>query len=180
MAIQQHMSGMFARIQRLVDSHIITPQTRKQCWKNIGAFAQEQPLLFVSSDAFSTPQCLSLTILQSFILAQSLFSFLPLALFASFVLGTLFLSVTSVLIFSLFWTGVALLVLIPTLFITVGSAFLLWIWAIGGFWIARWVYDMVPVRVPRTLEVGLPNGKKFVVDEDEGKSEINGGVGDGA
>lgn len=178
MAVQQRTSGLFARLQRLVDSYIITPQTRKHYWERTGTFAQEQPLLFVSQSCLD-PMVSSLTTEQTFVLVQFLFSCLPLALFTSFVLGTLALSLITALIFSLFWTGVALIVLIPTLFVTVGSAILVWMWAIGSFLVVRWVYDMVPVSVRGTTEVGLPNGKKFVVDKGEGKTEFSGGVRDG-
>lgn len=47
MAVQQRTPGMLARLQSLIDSHIITPQTREHYWKKTGTFAQEQPLLFV-------------------------------------------------------------------------------------------------------------------------------------
>jgi hypothetical protein len=116
---------------------------------------------------------------KTFLFSQLLFSLLPLSLFTSFVLGTILLSLVSALLFSLFWVGVALLILVPTLFITVSLAFIFWVWAIGSFLVAKWVYDMMPVSVRGATEVGLPNGKKLVVDEGEGK-EFKGEVRDGA
>ncbi|KAF8848756.1 hypothetical protein BDZ45DRAFT_681022 [Acephala macrosclerotiorum] len=159
MAVQQRQaSGVFARVQSLVDSYILSPQTRERYWNKAGTFAQEQPLLF------------------TFVVAQLLFSFLPLALFASFVLGTLFLSLISALLFSLFWIGVALLVLVPTLFITVSLGFIFWVWAISSFLVSKWVYDRISVNVKGQTEVGLPNGKKFVVDKGEGLGDFKGEV----
>ncbi|KAE8448185.1 hypothetical protein EG329_009789 [Mollisiaceae sp. DMI_Dod_QoI] len=162
MAVQQRASGIFSRAQNLIDSYIISPQTRERYWNQAGTFAQEQPLLF------------------TFALAQLLFSFLPLALFASFVLGTLLLSFISALLFSFFWIAVALLVLVPTLFITVSLSFVFWVWAISSFLIAKWVYDMIPVSVRGRSEVGMPNGKKFVINKGEGKGEFEGEVRDNA
>lgn len=49
MAVQQRASGIFARLQSLVDSYIVAPQTRERYWNKAGTFAQEQPLLFVCS-----------------------------------------------------------------------------------------------------------------------------------
>ncbi|CZR54282.1 uncharacterized protein PAC_04165 [Phialocephala subalpina] len=161
MAVQQRASGVFAHVQSLVDSYIISPQTRERYWNQAGTFAQEQPLLF------------------TFVVAQLVFSFLPLALFASFVLGTLLLSLISALLFSLFWIGVALLVLVPTLFITVSLAFVFWVWAISSFLISKWVYDRIPVSIKGQSEVGLPNGKKLVVDKGEGKGDFKGEVQNG-
>jgi hypothetical protein len=50
MAVQQRASGMFSLTQSLVDG-IVSPQTREHYWNKTGTFAQEQPLLFVSSNA---------------------------------------------------------------------------------------------------------------------------------
>lgn len=43
------------------------------------------------------------------------------------------------------------------------------IWAVSSFVVARWVYRVVPVNVRGKAEVGLPNGKKGVVEKSEGK-----------
>lgn len=105
---------------------------------------------------------------QFFIFTQLLLSITPLTLFLSFTLGTLALSLLAALLFSLFWTGVALLILLPVLFITVSLALALWIWAVSSFLLARWVYNVFPVGVGGRAEVGMPNGKKVVVEKGEG------------
>lgn len=81
--------------------------------------------------------------LQSFLVAQGLFSFLPLLLFASFVFGTVFLAAISALLFSLFWAGVAALVLGGTLFVTSGLALLAWAWVVGAYLVASFAYGLV-------------------------------------
>jgi membrane protein implicated in regulation of membrane protease activity len=88
------------------------------------------------------------------------------------VLGTLALSFISALVFTLFWIGVALLVLLPTLFITVSLAIMTWVWAVSSFVVARWVYDAMPISRHGKTEVALQNGKKTVANN------IGGGYGD--
>jgi hypothetical protein len=46
MGVQQHASGIFARVQSLADK-LVSPAKREQYWKSTTTFAQEQPLLFV-------------------------------------------------------------------------------------------------------------------------------------
>jgi hypothetical protein len=95
--------------------------------------------------------------LQTFVLIQTLLSFTPVALFLAFALGTLALSFITALLFSLFWIGIALFVLVPTLFITVSLGVVLWVWAVSSFLVARWLYNIVPVRVIRTTDGEMPN-----------------------
>jgi hypothetical protein len=58
-------------------------------------------------------------------------------------------------------------VLVPTLFITVSLGFVVWVWAVSSFVVARWVYGFVPVSVRGRAEAGLPNGKREVVEKKE-------------
>ncbi|KAN0114842.1 hypothetical protein V8E51_004386 [Hyaloscypha variabilis] len=127
MGIQQRASGLIARIQSLVDK-VVSPDARKEYYSKTVAFAQDQPILF------------------TFILIQFLLSSTPIALFLAFALGTLALSFITALLFSLFWIGIALLLLVPTLFITVSLGIVLWVWAVSSFLIARWVYNFVPSK----------------------------------
>ncbi|KAL2074610.1 hypothetical protein VTL71DRAFT_8388 [Oculimacula yallundae] len=159
MAIQQRTSGIFSRVQSLVDNYVVTPSAREKYYNNISTFAHDQPILF------------------TFLLTQFLLSSTPILLFASFSLGILFLSLISALLFSLFWIGVALLVLVPTLFITVSLAILVWVWAVSSFLVARWVYNTVPVSVSGRTEVALPNGRTAVVEKTgEGFGDFKGEV----
>jgi hypothetical protein len=102
---------------------------------------------------------------QSFLLIQLLLSFTPLLLFGSFAVATILFSFISALLFSLFWIGAALLVLVPILFVTVSLGIGLWVWAVGSFLLARWVYGMVPLSVKGGMEVAMPNGKTVVVNK---------------
>ncbi|TAQ87994.1 hypothetical protein B7494_g3676 [Chlorociboria aeruginascens] len=159
MAIQQQKtSGIFARIQRLID-RVVTPETRSQFFSNVSTFAHEQPFL------------------ATFLFIQLLLSFTPILLFSTFILSTILFSLLAALIFSLFWIGIMLLVLVPTLFVTVSLGIAAWIWVVGSFLVARWVYNVLPVGVRGTAEVGMPNGKKVVVKKgQEGADGIKGEV----
>jgi membrane protein implicated in regulation of membrane protease activity len=117
---------------------------------------------------------------QTFLAVQIFLSATPLLLFVSFTVGTLFLSLITAAVFSLFWIGVALLVLIPTLFVTVSIGIAVWIWLVSSFLIARWVYNVVPINVRGKTEVGLPNGRKAVVTKSgEGYGDLDGEVKNG-
>lgn len=74
----------------------------------------------------------------------------------------------------------ALLVLIPTLFVTISLGIAVWVWLVSSFLIARWVYNMAPINVRDRTEVGLPNGKKTVVTKSgEGYGDTKGEVQNG-
>jgi hypothetical protein len=82
------------------------------------------------------------------------------------------------LLFSLFWIGVALLVLVPTLFITVSLGLVVWIWAVTSFLVARWIYNIVPINVRGKAEAKIPNGKVVVSKSGEGYGDVKGEVED--
>lgn len=118
---------------------------------------------------------------QAFLFIQLLVSFTPLAIFFAFVLGTILLSFITAALFCLFWIGVALVILIPTLFVTVSIGIMVWIWAVLSFIVARWVYNVVPIRTKGKTEIDLYNGKKVVVSKTgegfgDAKAEVNNGV----
>lgn len=118
--------------------------------------------------------------MQTFLGVQILLCATPLLLFASFTVGTLLLSLITAAVFSLFWIGIALLVLLPTLFITVSIGIAVWIWLVSSFLIARWVYNIVPINVRGKTEVGLPNGKKAVVTKSgEGYGDLDAEIKNG-
>lgn len=104
---------------------------------------------------------------QAFIVAQAIFSSLPIIVFSTFAVSTIVFALGVAVIFALFWVGVALLVLVPTLFFTCSVGILVWTWAAGSYLLARWLYEMSPVSAKGGLEVETPNGQKFVVGKDE-------------
>ncbi|KAI0465554.1 hypothetical protein F4859DRAFT_519987 [Xylaria cf. heliscus] len=118
---------MLAYAQRQVD-RVLSPSTRQKAVKSITAFASKRPLLSL------------------FIAAQLLTALVPVLLFATFVLSTTALAFACAVAFALFWNGVALLVLVPTLFLTFGLAVLVWLWAVGTYIVFRAVYVRLPAR----------------------------------
>ena len=81
---------------------------------------------------------------QSFLLSQIALSGIPLALFAVMtitvfvfaLLAALVIGLLGALLFTAFCVGVALLVLLPTLFITTFAAAFIWLW--GAYYLVKW------------------------------------------
>ncbi|KAI1138419.1 hypothetical protein F5Y05DRAFT_38879 [Hypoxylon sp. FL0543] len=147
-------NDLIAYGQRQVD-RVVSPPTRQKAYDRVYSLATEKPVLF------------------SFIAFQLTLSLAPLLLFAGFAATTTAVSLISAVMFSLFWIGVAMLVLVPTLFITSSIALLLWLWAAATFFAGRWAYDR--------LRSGIDGDSKLVTNGTSGKKVIFGKKeGDGA
>jgi hypothetical protein len=48
MGVQQRASGIYGRVQGLAD-RVVAPDTRQQFYNNVSTFANDQPLITVSS-----------------------------------------------------------------------------------------------------------------------------------
>ncbi|OLN96889.1 hypothetical protein CCHL11_02323 [Colletotrichum chlorophyti] len=141
---KDNAAGVYAYGQRQID-RVVSRDTRQRAYSNVSNLAKEQPFLF------------------AFFLVQLVFSFLPILLFVSFSLSTVAFALGVAAVFSLFWIGVALLVLVPTLFFTCSIAVLVWVWAAGSFVVAKRMYELSPVSARGDLEVDAPNGKTYAV-----------------
>ena len=86
----------------------------------------------------------STSTLQAFLVAQLLFSILPLLLFTSFVVSVAATAGAAAALFSIFWSGVAFAVLVPALLLAATGALLVWAWLVAGFLATRWLYRRVP------------------------------------
>lgn len=117
------------------------------------------PLRKAPADPFSS--------FQAFVVAQLVFSSLPILVFSTFAISVIVFALGAAVIFALFWTGVALLVLVSTLFFTCSVAILVWVWAAGSFLLAKWLYEMSPVSDKGELQVDVPNGKKYAITKNE-------------
>ena len=79
-------------------------------------------------------------------LSQIALSGIPLALFAVMtvtvfvfaLLAALVIGLLGALLFTAFCVGIALLVLLPTLFITSFGAAFIWLWGVGAYYIIKW------------------------------------------
>ncbi|KAI1396850.1 hypothetical protein F4819DRAFT_114508 [Hypoxylon fuscum] len=141
-------NDLLAYSQRQVD-RVVHPTTRQKAYDYVHDLAIEKPVLF------------------SFVAFQLTLSLAPVLLFAGFAATTLVVSLLSGLLFSLFWIGIALLLLVPTLFLTFSIALLLWVWAAAAFFTGRWVYARLPFGVEDDgkLVKKLPNGDRQVIFE---------------
>lgn len=141
--------GVVSFSQRQLD-RVVSPSKRRDVYDATSEFAHERPILF------------------AFLLFQVVFSFLPLVTFAVFALSTVALALGSALVFSLFWIGVALLVLVPTLFLTSSIGLLVWLWAAGSFLVARKLWSLAPAVEDDRRHAGGINGQQTrVVLKDE-------------
>ncbi|KAM0323865.1 hypothetical protein ACHAQA_008445 [Verticillium albo-atrum] len=138
---QESARGVYAFGQRQLD-RAVSPTTRQQAYTSAADFAQERPLLF------------------AFLTAQLIFSFLPLVIFATFALSTVAFALGAALIFALFWIGVALLVLVPTLFLTSSIGVIVWLWAAGSFVVAKKLWQVAPSSVKGSQHGSTTNGER--------------------
>ncbi|KAF2086859.1 hypothetical protein K490DRAFT_14203, partial [Saccharata proteae CBS 121410] len=84
--------------------------------------------------------------LASFLLTNIALTGLPLALFFIFTLtvfvfsliAALLVGLLVALLFTAFMVGVALLVILPTVFLTTMGASFLFLWGLGGYYIVKW------------------------------------------
>ncbi|KAF3760377.1 hypothetical protein M406DRAFT_335046 [Cryphonectria parasitica EP155] len=127
MAVVELVTGAIESARRQAD-RVVPPDDRRRIYHSLQSFASRRPLLF------------------SFIVAQAFFALLPSLFFTSFVLGTLSVAFISALLFSLFWIGLAALVLASTLSLTFGLALLAWVWLVGAYTAASFVYALVAGR----------------------------------
>lgn len=164
---RQRAAGVFGRVAGLTD-RFVSPDTRQQLYSSVINFSNEQPLLAVCRSTFSKPlgkDKANCETHQAFLFIQLLLSFTPIALFASFVLATVLFSFITAFLFSLFWIGAAVLVLVPTLFVTVSIGIAVWAWAVGSFILSRWLYNLIPLTVRGGMAVDMPNGKTVLVSK---------------
>ncbi|KAH7362742.1 hypothetical protein B0T11DRAFT_318355 [Plectosphaerella cucumerina] len=129
---QDNARGVVAFSQRQLD-RVVSPSKRQDVYAGASDFAHERPLLF------------------AFVLFQALFSFLPIVTFSIFALSTVAFALGAALIFALFWIGVALLVLVPTIFLTSSIGVLVWLWAAGTFVVARKLWSLAPAEQQQQL-----------------------------
>ncbi|KAH8909216.1 hypothetical protein BR93DRAFT_977269 [Coniochaeta sp. PMI_546] len=120
MAVAEQITTLVALAQRQLD-RIVSPSTRREAWDKSCDLAGRRPGVF------------------TFIALLTALSLPPILFFATFVLSTLLLTLGAAILFTLFWSGVALFLLVPSLFVAAGCAVFLWTWAIGSFITAKWL-----------------------------------------
>ncbi|MCJ1392539.1 hypothetical protein MMC18_005407 [Xylographa bjoerkii] len=126
-SLQGTATGFINGGQNLLD-RFFPPERRSELWAKFNKFATEKPML------------------ASFLLSQIALSGIPIALFVVMTIGVfvfalvaaLVIGVLGALLFTAFCVGVALLVLLPVLFITTFAGAFIWLWGVGTYYILKW------------------------------------------
>lgn len=121
------------------------PEKRNEIWAKMVKFATERPKL------------------ASFLLSQIALSGIPLALFVVMsvtvfvfsLVGALVIGLVGALLFTVFCLGVALVIVLPTLFITSFAASFIWLWGLGAYYLLKWFNQKEIPGVHKPLGDGL-------------------------
>lgn len=142
---------------------IWSPESRRSFRRGLDGLVREQPLL------------------ASIAGTQLVVNSLPVGAFLAFSSGVVAFSATMAVLFSMFWIGCALFVLLPVLFITSSIGVMFWLWTVGSFVMARWLYRIVPVSVTGRCEARLPTGNLVKNGRlgDEGRMRVRIEKGEG-
>ncbi|KAL1637313.1 hypothetical protein SLS58_009404 [Diplodia intermedia] len=115
------------KAQNVLDS-LFPPEKRAEMFSRLQAFAVNNPKL------------------SAFLLTNFALTGLPLVMFAVFTLtvfvfslvAALLVAVLVALLATAFMVGIALLVVLPTIFLTTMGASFLFLWGLGGYYIMKW------------------------------------------
>jgi len=126
-ALQGTVNNVINQGQSLLD-RFFPPETRNAMWAKFTQFATERPKLtafLLSQFALS-----GIPLLLFFVMTVTVFVF---ALIAAILVGVL-----GALLFTVFCVGIALIVLLPTLFITTFAATFIFLWGVGAYYLIKW------------------------------------------
>lgn len=126
-SLQGILGSLQSRAQGVIDS-LFPPEKRAEVLARLQAFVISNPKL------------------SAFLLSNIALTGLPLIMFGVFTItvfvfslvAALLIGVLAALLFTVFMVGVALLVVIPTVFITTMGATFLFLWGLGGYYILKW------------------------------------------
>ncbi|KAK4233769.1 hypothetical protein C8A03DRAFT_38499 [Achaetomium macrosporum] len=138
-------AAVLTTMQRQLD-RVFPPKSRQEAYAQALELATTRPFLF------------------SFILAEAAITLTPMLLFLTFTLSTLVFALGCVALFTLLWTGLALLVLIPTLFVASGIALCVWAWGAATFFACRWTLGAL-----QDMSAPAPAGAAAPVEDDPGR-----------
>ncbi|KAL8840535.1 MAG: hypothetical protein Q9170_001288 [Blastenia crenularia] len=125
--LQGSLNGMLNKGSAWLDN-IFPPERRNELIAKISKFAKEKPMM------------------ASFILSHLALSGVPMGLFFIMtitvvifsIIAALILAVLAAVVFSVVCVGFALIILLPTLFITTAAASFIWLWGLGAYYILKW------------------------------------------
>ncbi|KAF2676760.1 hypothetical protein K458DRAFT_447343 [Lentithecium fluviatile CBS 122367] len=130
-AILNSIQGIAGKLQGTFQSvldRIFPPEQRAEMLGKLQAFAINNPKL------------------AAFLTAQIAFTGLPLLLFFTFsltvflfsLIAALLIGIVAALLFTVFMVGVALVVVLPTVFLTTFTASFFYLWGMGGYYLLKW------------------------------------------
>ncbi len=74
------------------------------------------------------------------------------------IIAALILAVLAAVIFSVVCVGFALIILLPTLFITTAAASFIWLWGVGGYYILKWFNKKEIPGIHKPMDEGMTDG----------------------
>ncbi|KAL8665561.1 MAG: hypothetical protein Q9168_007666 [Polycauliona sp. 1 TL-2023] len=125
--LQGSLTGMLNKGSEWLD-RLMPPEKRNELMAKASKFATEKPAM------------------ASFILSHLALSGVPMGLFIIMtitvvvfsILVALILALLAAVLFSVACVGFALIILLPTLFITTAAASFIWLWGIGAYYLLKW------------------------------------------
>ncbi|KAF2181664.1 hypothetical protein K469DRAFT_740615 [Zopfia rhizophila CBS 207.26] len=140
--LQAVLGSVGNTFQSILD-RILPPEKRAEILAKLQTFAINNPKL------------------SAFLLTQIALTGLPLLLFLTFTLtvfvfsliAALLIGLLAALLFTAFMIGVALLVILPTVFITTFAGSFLFLWGLGGYYILKW-FNEGEVPAPKGEAIG--------------------------
>ncbi|KAL8939748.1 MAG: hypothetical protein Q9216_003192 [Gyalolechia sp. 2 TL-2023] len=145
--LQGSLNGMLNKGSDWLDS-IFPPEKRNELMAKISKFATEKPMM------------------ASFMLSHLALSGVPMGLFIIMtitvvifsIIVALILAVLAAVLFSVACVGFALIILIPTLFITTAAASFIWLWGLGAYYILKWFNKKEIPGVHKPMGEGMDGG----------------------
>jgi len=121
------VSSLGSKIQSVVNA-LLPPEKRAEWISRLQAFAVSNPKLagFLLTNIALTG------------LPLLMFIIFTITVFVSSLLTALLVGLLAALLFTVFMVGIALLVILPTVFMTTMAAIFLFLWGLGGYYIVIW------------------------------------------
>ncbi|KAL9102990.1 MAG: hypothetical protein Q9163_001910 [Psora crenata] len=143
-SLQGSLQGLANTGTSILD-RIISPETRSKVAAWISKFAAERPMLssFIASHIAITGFPLGLFVIMT----------ISIAIFA--ILTALILALLGAVLFIVFSVGVALIFLLPILFITTATATFIWLWGMGAYYILKRFNEHSVPGIHKSLKEGL-------------------------
>lgn len=139
----QGIAGKLGTTFQSVLDRILPPEKRAEMLAKLQEFAINNPKL------------------AAFLTAQIAFTGIPLLLFFTFsltvflfsLIAALLIGVVAALLFTVLMLGVALIVVLPTVFLTTFAASFIFLWGLGGYYLMTW-FNEGDVPAPQGSAIG--------------------------